>query len=72
MSDYRRKLEAQMKGLDFAPGQLKNFAEELDELLRWRLSLPENNRDLSEVDSDINWSKYDYKSERPAKTILIN
>jgi hypothetical protein len=42
VSDYRRKLEAEMRKLDFAPEQLRSFAEELDEQLRWRLSLPEH------------------------------
>ncbi len=72
VSDYRRKLEAEMKSLDFAPSQLRSFAEELDELLRWRLSLPEKGQQSSEMDADIQWPKYQHKQQRTSKTILIN
>lgn len=72
VSDYRRKLEAEMKSLDFAPSQLRSFAEELDELLRWRLSLPEKGQQSSEMDADIQWPKYQHKQQRALKTILIN
>ena len=41
VSDYRRKLESEMRKLEFAPEQLRCFAEELDEQLRWRLSISE-------------------------------
>ncbi len=76
VSDYRRKLEIEMKSLDFAPAQLRIFAEELDELLRWRFSLAETDR--SEIDPAIEWSKYKHRpdtaSSTPAasKIILIN
>lgn len=70
VSDYRRKLEARLKELDFAPSQLKNFADELDELLRWRFSLPV--AAPSEVDPDMEWAKYEYDQEPPVKTVLIS
>jgi hypothetical protein len=39
VSDYRRKIEAELRLLNLTPAQVRAFAEELDEQLRWRLSL---------------------------------
>jgi predicted transcriptional regulator len=40
VSDYRRKIETELRKLNFTPEQVSAFAEELDEqLLRWRLPL---------------------------------
>lgn len=59
VSDYRRKLESEMRKLDFAPDHLRYFAEELDEQLRWRLSLPENESHQLELDAKMTWLQYD-------------
>ena len=37
VSDYRRKIEMELRKLNFTPEQVSAFAEELDEQLRWRL-----------------------------------
>src|SRR5215468_4407615 len=39
VSDYRRKIEMELRKLDFTPEQVSAFAEELDAQLRWRLPL---------------------------------
>jgi len=39
VSDYRRKIEAELRKLNFTTEQVSAFAEELDEQLRWRLPL---------------------------------
>jgi hypothetical protein len=57
VSDYRRRIEAEMRKLDFTPEQLSWFAEELDEELRWRLSLPEKS-DI-EFDAHPIWARFD-------------
>lgn len=41
ISDYRRKMESEMRRLDFVPEQIRVFVEELDTQLRWRLSQAE-------------------------------
>lgn len=41
VSDYRRRIESEMRNLSFAPEYLSVFAEELGKQLRWRLSLHE-------------------------------
>jgi len=38
VSDYRRKIETELRKLDFTPEQVSAFAEELDKQLQWRLS----------------------------------
>jgi hypothetical protein len=62
VSDYRRKLEAEMRKLDFAPEQLRCFAEELDEQLRWRLSLPERPTLREEFSVPVPWPQYEYNT----------
>lgn len=37
VSDYRRKMEGEMRRLDFSPSQIRSFAEELDAQLRRRI-----------------------------------
>jgi hypothetical protein len=59
VSDYRRKLEGEMRKLVFAPEQLRYFAEELDEQLRWRLSLQEKEQTQIELVSEMAWMQYD-------------
>jgi hypothetical protein len=58
VSDYRRKLEAELRKLDFTPDQLHSFSEELDEQLRWRLSLPEKEDRGTGFESETIWSQY--------------
>lgn len=60
VSDYRRKIEIEMRSLNFSPEQLGSFAEELDEQLRWRLSLPERVGRLPEPGEEIAWHKYKF------------
>ena len=39
ISDYRRKLETELRKLNLSAEQLRSFTEELEEQLRWRLEL---------------------------------
>ena len=59
VSDYRRKIETEMRKLTFPPEQLRVFAEELGEQLRWRLSLSEKDQSLPR-ESDTVWAEYEY------------
>jgi hypothetical protein len=59
VSDYRRKIETEMRKLHFSPEQLRSFADELDEQLRWRLSLTEKNPALQR-EADAVWSDLDF------------
>ncbi len=70
VSDYRRKLDEEMQKLDFAPEQLRYFAEELDEQLRWRLSLHEQDPHLKENVSDPYWLQLDYEPTSQPKAVL--
>jgi hypothetical protein len=75
VSDYRRKLEMEMRKLDFEPDQLRSFAEELDELLQWRLSLPERVRQEDAPDlqiaSPVLWARYEYSPAARLKSSPI-
>jgi hypothetical protein len=62
VSDYRRKLEFEMRKLDIAPEQLRRFAEELDEQLRWRLTSPEQEVHPIELDPKMAWLQYELSS----------
>lgn len=62
VSDYRRKIEAELRKLNFTPEQLRCFAEELEEQLRWRLSLPEARGHEENFDSGSVWVKCDLPS----------
>ncbi len=62
VSDYRRKIEAELRKLDFTPEQVRAFAEELDEQLRWRLALldePNSSTSEEELDASPLWSRCD-------------
>lgn len=59
VSDYRRKIEAELRKLDFTQEQLRCFAEELDEQLQWRLSLLEGQNHLEESGAGSLWDGYD-------------
>ncbi len=72
VSDYRRKIEIEMRNLNFSPEQLVSFAEELDEQLRWRLSLPEGAERRTELDEKIVWPSYEYASMATSKALIIN
>src|SRR5262245_52298162 len=39
VSDYRRKIETELRKLNLTPKQVSAFAEELDQQLRWRLPI---------------------------------
>jgi hypothetical protein len=71
VSDYRRKLEAEMRKLDFAPEQLRFFAEELDEQLRWRLSIPEKTAHETTVDEQMAWLQFDLSSLSAVKALPV-
>ena len=71
VSDYRRRIEAEMRKLDFAPDQLSWFAEELDEQLRWRLSLPEPKLREPEFEVNLIWAKYDLASLARLETLSV-
>lgn len=60
ISDYRRKIESEMRSLRFSPDQMSSFAEELNEQLRWRLSLPERIERRPELGEDITWPGQHY------------
>lgn len=72
VSDYRRKIEIEMRNLNFSPEQLGNFAEELDEQLRWRLSLPERVERHVELGERIVWPGYEYGSAATTEAVIIN
>lgn len=63
VSDYRRKIEVEMRNLNFSPEQLGSFAEELDEQLRWRLSLPERAERRPELGEELGWPKYKFDGQ---------
>lgn len=74
VSDYRRKIEAEMRKLDFDPDQLRYFAEELDEQLRWRLSLPVKKSQLHR-ESEAVWASQEFPpipNFEPPSTVLIS
>ncbi len=66
VSDYRRRIEGEMRKLGFAPDQLRFFAEELDEQLQQRLralsARPEAMRHLPEKTISRPWPHYSYNS----------
>jgi len=64
VSDYRRKIEAELRKLNFTPEQAPAFAEELDEQLRWRLSLLEesHSNEEEELDTGAPWTRCDFTS----------
>jgi len=62
VSDYRRKLEVEMRKLAFAPEELRFFAEELDEQLRLRLAMAEASRHHAKPKVQPSWPAYSYDS----------
>jgi hypothetical protein len=72
VSDYRRKIEIEMRKLNFSPEHLGSFSEELDEQLRWRLSLPEQVERRAEPGEKIAWSGYEYSSVGAPEAVVIN
>ncbi len=71
VSDYRRKLENEMRKLDFEPERLHCFAEELDEQLRWRLSISEKQQCKLELDSKMPWLRYDYNTAEAVQALQV-
>lgn len=66
VSDYRRKLEAELRKLKLTADQMRHFTEELSEQLHWRLSLPEQSptvrrKTTAEV-TDTPWLPVEYQS----------
>lgn len=72
VSDYRRKIEGEMRSLNFSPGQLSSFAEELDEQLRWRLSLPEPIQRRPELGEEILWPRYKQDAPMSFQPVLVH
>jgi hypothetical protein len=72
ISDYRRKIESEMRGLNFSPDRLSSFAEELDEQLRWRLSLPERTQRRPELGEEITWPNFNQDATPRFQPVLIN
>lgn len=61
VSDYRRKIESEMRSLRFSPEQMSSFTEELREQLHWRLSLPERIERRPELGETISWPGQHYR-----------
>lgn len=72
VSDYRRKIEIEMRNLNFSPEQLGSFAEELDDQLRWRLSLPERVERRIEPGEQVVWSKCKYGALATSEAVIIH
>ncbi len=62
VSDYRRKLEDELRKLRLAPEELRFFAEELDEQLRLRLDTLEPPRQRADWPATTDWPRYSYDS----------
>lgn len=62
VSDYRRRVESEMRKLNFAPEQTGIFAEELKDQLHWRLSLPERVERRQEPGEVIVWPRFRFDS----------
>ncbi len=61
VSDYRRKIESEMRLLRFSQEQMSSFTEELNEQLHWRLSLPERIERRPEIGETITWPGQHYR-----------
>ncbi|MFN0086553.1 MAG: hypothetical protein ACKVX9_14285 [Blastocatellia bacterium] len=75
VSDYRRKIEVEMRKLRFAQEDLRCFADELDEQLRWRLSLPEKAPDRREFEAgaaydECGFARYEAETNQKSRTTL--
>jgi hypothetical protein len=65
VSDYRRKLESELRKLNLTVSQMRHFTEELDEQLRKRLALPKWHSPQSpKTELEIVWLPYDFKTNR--------
>lgn len=66
VSDYRRKLETELRKLKLTADQVRHFTEELRKQLHWRLSLPEPSfagpLEARAESVDRTWLSYDYQS----------
>ena len=60
VSDYRRKIEREMRKLGFMPDQLRFFAEELGEQLRLRLATLEADDLPMTIPFPAAWPQYNY------------
>jgi len=60
VSDYRRKIEKEMRKLGFVPDQLRFFAEELGEQLRMRLTTIEADAMPETIPFPAAWPQYNY------------
>lgn len=60
VSDYRRKIEREMRKLGFVPDQLRFFAEELGEQLRLRLATIEADAMPTTIHLPAAWPQYSY------------
>jgi hypothetical protein len=62
VSDYRRKLEAELRKLELTVGQMRHFTEELDEQLRWRLTVPGSRTAQPPKENlEAAWLPYEYR-----------
>jgi hypothetical protein len=63
VSDYRRKLENELRKLKLTTQQMSHFTEELDEQLRWRLALLEATEARpAKQEFEPHWRPYEYQS----------
>ncbi len=64
VSDYRRRIESEMRKLGFEPEQLRYFAEELDEQLRLRLKQISRRREQQRAEKAARpvWPAYSFTS----------
>lgn len=64
VSDYRRRIESEMRKLGFEPEQLRYFAEELDEQLRLRLKQLSKRREQARAGKAVRpvWQTFSYNS----------
>jgi hypothetical protein len=65
VSDYRRKIESEMRKLDFASDQLRIFAEELAEQLLLRLATLDAVQRPADFKLPAAWTQYSYGSLAP-------
>lgn len=67
VSDYRRKLEIELRKLNLSVSQMRCFTEELEEQLRWRLALHEmrtwySAKEEKKEPDATKWRPYDFQS----------
>lgn len=62
VSDYRRKIAAEMRKLKFHPDHLRSFSDELDSQLRRRLALPDSKNEHRSRPA-ILWSGQDFMKD---------